>query len=264
MRLPTVTGDNCDKCEELRREYNAAVSNNLTIRAKIIGTRLKDHERHSPDHISGLNPYVLSNDRQIQRDAVTIGSIQHSNEMCNKYVCACWCQACERHNAPPEKPDCGCTIHADRGESCGNRPRICIPCEHECWGLTTCPFCETHTVTYVIGERDGKKVPVPYFVGGKMPTAPAAPLDPCDLRCGHEGDHWAADTEPHGPDEPWYRVAAPAAPLDKLDGVQCDWDENGYCRCIANARLEERMEFKRRLISAMGREQGEDLWNSLY
>ena len=28
----------------------------------------------------------------------TIGPIRHSNPMCQKAACTCWCQACERHN----------------------------------------------------------------------------------------------------------------------------------------------------------------------
>lgn len=31
-------------------------------------------------------------------DGLTIGPIQHSNSMCGKDGCTCWCQACERHN----------------------------------------------------------------------------------------------------------------------------------------------------------------------
>ena len=31
-------------------------------------------------------------------DGLTIGPITHSNSMCQKDGCTCWCQACERHN----------------------------------------------------------------------------------------------------------------------------------------------------------------------
>jgi hypothetical protein len=31
-------------------------------------------------------------------EGVTIGPIEHSNSMCQKDGCTCWCQACERHN----------------------------------------------------------------------------------------------------------------------------------------------------------------------
>src|SRR5690348_3160538 len=39
---------------------------------------------------------------------VTIGPIQHSNSMCQKEGCTCWCQACERHNCN------GCKALRDR------------------------------------------------------------------------------------------------------------------------------------------------------
>lgn len=31
--------------------------------------------------------------------------------------------------------DCGCSIHADRGEPCGHPARVCLACEQECWGV---------------------------------------------------------------------------------------------------------------------------------
>ena len=31
-------------------------------------------------------------------DEPVVGPIQHSNSMCQKDGCTCWCQACERHN----------------------------------------------------------------------------------------------------------------------------------------------------------------------
>lgn len=30
--------------------------------------------------------------------SVTIGPIEHTNSLCQKDGCTCWCQACERHN----------------------------------------------------------------------------------------------------------------------------------------------------------------------
>ena len=47
-------------------------------------------------------------------DEPVVGPIQHSNSMCQKDGCTCWCQACERHNwrhehtlapTPPDAPD---------------------------------------------------------------------------------------------------------------------------------------------------------------
>jgi hypothetical protein len=63
---------------------------------------------------------------------------------------------------------------------------------------------------------------------GKRIAATAAPTPPdalCDLTCGHKGEHWLADTEPHQPrGNPWYSSLAPTPP-DALptDEAVLDW-----------------------------------------
>lgn len=80
----------------------------------------------------------------------TVGPIQHSNSMCQKDGCTCWCQACERHNwrhaqPAPDALRAALTLtpdlYADLGEV------LAFTVQENAEGRYVCHICESDVTT---------------------------------------------------------------------------------------------------------------------
>ena len=100
---------------------------------------------------------------------------------------------------PPDAPNVRgdtrpCTEGPDGG-TCDGSDHV----RHLVWSCFTATEMGRHRDAYA-------KATVDRIAATLAPTPPDAP---CDLTCGHKGEHWLADTEPHQPrGNPWYSALA--------------------------------------------------------